>query len=301
MPLVSAIIPAFNGTSRYLREAIDSVLGQTCQDLELIIVDDASEDDASTVIPSAPNIQFFRRPVNGGQAAARNSGANLAKGQYLAFLDQDDLWEPSFLEETVTILTQNPQAGLVHTDGYKINEDNHIFEYDGAMKHYDTISQILRNGHDTATNGTLLRHSCFTQINGYDERLTLYEDLDLGIRLFQHYPLIHLPKALYRHRHYKNNASRSIPSPKTLQARKYFLEKHAASCQPGTAAARALQKDWAQHYSDIGKWHLSQGERKAAQSSLFKSLSYQPCSYKTYLRLLRVYLPAYGKGRAKSL
>lgn len=113
MPLVSATIPAYNGTSRYLREAIQSVMGQTFKDFELIIVDDASEDNASTVIPSAHNIKLFRRTVNGGQAAARNSGANLAKGQYISFLDQDDLWEPTFLEETLKILDQNPKSALV--------------------------------------------------------------------------------------------------------------------------------------------------------------------------------------------
>lgn len=291
MPLVSAIIPAFNGTSRYLREAILSVLGQTFKDFELIIVDDASDDDPSSVIPTAPNIQLLRRTVNGGIAAARNSGADLATGQYLSFLDQDDLWEPTFLEETLALLSENPEAALVHTDGYKIDEQNNIFEYDGAMKHYDTISQILRNGHDSATNGTLLRRHCFTQIDGYDERLTICEDLDLGIRLFQLYHLIHLPKALYRHRHYPHNASRSIPSPRALQGRKIFLEKHAPSCTPGTPAGKALKKDWAQYYSDKGKWHLSQGEKKTAQAALLTSLRYQPFAYKTYLRLMRVVLP----------
>lgn len=167
------------------------------------------------------------------------------------------------------------------------------------MKNYQTITQILRNGHDTATNGSLSKKKFFTQVNGYDESLTIWEDIDLGIRLAQRYPLIHLPKPLYRHRHYSHNVSRYIPSPRALQARRYFLEKHSALCTPGTKAAKALQNDWAQYYSDKGKWHLTQGERNLAQSSLIKSLGYQPFSDKTLLRLIRSYLPEYGAGRAK--
>ena len=291
MPLVSAIIPIYNGTSRYMLDAIQSVLNQTFQDFELIVVDDASEDNPSAVIPTGPNIIFYRREVNGGQAAARNSGAQLAQGQFLSFLDQDDLWEPQFLEETLTILNQHPQTALVHTDGYKVDESNHIFEYDSAIKHYPTITQILRNGHDTATNGSLLRRSYFSQVDGYDERLTIWEDIDLGIRLAQRFPLMHLPKPLYRHRHYGHNISRNIPSPRALQARKYFLQKHAPLCQPGTAAAKALRNDWAQYYSDKGKWHLAQGEKNLARSCLRESLGFHLFSRKTLLRFLRSYIP----------
>ncbi len=212
MPTVSAIIPAYNGVARYLEQAIRSVLAQTFRDLELIVVDDASTDDTARLVLRYPQARYFRRAVNGGQAAARNDGARLARGEYLAFLDQDDLWEPAFLERTVPLLRAHPKAALVHCDGYQVNERNEVLEYDAAMKHTASITQMLRGGHDVATSGTLFRKSCFDAVGGYDDQLTIWEDIDLAIRLYAHSPFLHHPQPLYRHRLYARNASRDIPS-----------------------------------------------------------------------------------------
>lgn len=144
MPLVTTIIPAYNGASRYLDQAIQSVLAQTCRDLELIVVDDASTDQTARVVLRYPQARYVRRATNGGQAAARNDGARRATGVFLAFLDQDDLWKPTFLEETVPILQCHANAAVVHCDGYQVNEAGEVLEYDGAMKHTRSITQMLR-------------------------------------------------------------------------------------------------------------------------------------------------------------
>src|SRR4051794_7242196 len=104
MPLITAIIPSYNGVSRYLDQAIESVLAQTHREFELIVVDDASSDGTGQLVQGYPQARYIRRPVNGGQAAARNEGASEAKGQFLAFLDQDDVWKPTFLEELLEVL-----------------------------------------------------------------------------------------------------------------------------------------------------------------------------------------------------
>jgi GT2 family glycosyltransferase len=120
-----------------------------------------------------------RRAANGGQAAARNDGARRATGLFLAFLDQDDLWKPTFLEETVPILQDHANAAVVHCDGYQVNEVSEILEYDGAMKHTRSITQMLRGGHDVATSGSLFRKASFDAVGGYDDQLFLWEDIDL--------------------------------------------------------------------------------------------------------------------------
>ena len=114
MPTVSAIIPAYNGVSRYLEDAIQSVLAQSFRDFELIVVDDASTDEIGRLVLRIPQARYMRRAENGGQAAARNDGARLAKGEFLALLDQDDVWEPTFLEESVAAATSQPDTALVH-------------------------------------------------------------------------------------------------------------------------------------------------------------------------------------------
>lgn len=289
MPLVSAIIPAYNGVSRYLQQAIESVLAQRYQEVELIVVDDASTDETAGLVLRFPQARYFRRAENAGQAASRNDGARLAKGAYLAFLDQDDLWEPSMLEETVAVLEADPAAAIVHCDGHQVNERNEILEYDGAMKHFATITQLLRGGHDVATSGSLFRKASFDAVGGYDEHLPIWEDIDLSIRLYQRFHLIHLPKPLYRHRLYSHNVSRDIPSERTLLGRQRFLEKHGPSCLPSTTEAQALARDWAHYYGDLGKHHLRLDHIEEARRAFRRSLRYQPVSHKALLRLLRSY------------
>lgn len=296
MPLVSAIIPVYNGASRYLEQAIGSVLAQTYQNCELIVIDDASTDDTARLVLRFSQVRYFRRADNGGQAAARNDGARLAQGTYLAFLDQDDLWEPSLLEETVPLLQAHADAAVVHCDGYQVSEQNEILEYDGAMKHMRSITQILRGGHDVATSGSLFRKVCFDAVGGYDERLPIWEDIDLAVRLYQQFRLLHLPKPFYRHRLYTRNVSRDIPSERALMGRRRFLEKHEPACPPGTPESRAIRRDWAFYYSDLGKALLRTGNTGEARRAFFLALQYHPFSQKILLRGVRsLLLPLWKK------
>jgi len=290
MPTVSAIIPAFNGVSRYLEQAMGSVLAQTFHDVELIVVDDASTDDTGRLVLGFQQARYVRRAENGGQAAARNDGARLARGEYLAFLDQDDLWEPTFLEETLATLRTNPNAAVVHCDGYQVNEHNAILYYDHAMMNLFSITQVLRGGHDVATSGALFRRTCFDAVEGYDDQLSIWEDIDLAIRLYQQFSIVHLPKPLYRHRLYARNASRDIPSERALLGRQRFLEKYSAICSPGSAEGRALVRDWSHYYGDLGKHHLRQGNIEEARRAFWHSVRNHPFNHKTILRLLRSYL-----------
>ena len=290
MPLVTTIIPAYNGASRYLDQAIQSVLAQTCRDLELIVVDDGSTDETERVVLRYPQARYVRRATNGGQAAARNDGARLATGVFLAFLDQDDLWKPTFLEETVSILQSHANAAVVHCDGHQVNEAGEILEYDGAMKHTRSITQILRGGHDVATSGSLFRKASFDAVGGYDDQLFVWEDIDLAIRLFQQYEIFHHPHPLYSHRLYAHNASREIPSERALIGRRRFMEKHSASCKPHTPEAQALKLDWAQYFGDLGKSHLKMGQIRDARLAFWRAVQYQPFNHKAILRLLRSYL-----------
>lgn len=290
MPLVTAVIPSYNGVSRYLDQAIQSVLSQTHRDIELIVVDDASIDETAQLVLRYSQARYVRRATNGGQAAARNEGARLAKGLFLAFLDQDDLWKPTIIEEMLQILERHPHAAVVHCDGYQINEKSEILEYDGAMKHTRSITQLLRGGHDVATSGSLFRKTSFDAVGGYDEHLAVWEDIDLAIRLFQRYEILHHPRPLYCHRLYGHNISRDIPSERALLGRCRFLDKHQSSCQAGTPLERALRRDWAQYYGDLGKHHLRMGNRQDSRKAFRRALQYQ-ASPKTLLRLLRSYWP----------
>ena len=290
-PQISVIVPAFNGRSRYLTEAIQSILDQTCTDFELIIVDDASTDQTHDIIPSHPRITYFRRGQNGGPAAARNDGAKLAKGEFLAFMDQDDLWEPTFLEETVPILQAMADTAAVHTDGYSVNSKNEIIRYNRTIQRTDDVTVHLTKGHVLHACGSLFRKTHFDSVKGYDEKMMIWEDRDLQIRLGSKYPLHHIPKPLFRNRVYKHNVSSTTPLEKSLADRKYFLEKHAPACQQEPHLKNALESEWAMLHSDMGKYYLSQNQRKKARQCFRQSLRYSPFSRRTILRYLRSFTP----------
>src|SRR4029079_2498347 len=105
-PLVSVIVPVYNG-ERYLREALESVFAQTYRAIEVIVVDDGSPDDSGTIGQSFPEVRYIHQ-TNQGVAAARNNGIEAARGEFFAFLDQDDLWVPEKLNVQVEYFLGHP-------------------------------------------------------------------------------------------------------------------------------------------------------------------------------------------------
>src|SRR6185503_10895386 len=119
-PLVSVIIPVYNG-ARYLRAALESVFAQTYRPFEVIVVDDGSIDDSGVIAQSFPDVSYMRQE-NQGVAAARNHGIEAARGDFFAFLDQDDLWTPEKLKLQIEYL-------LNHQDlGYTLTQQQYFLE-----------------------------------------------------------------------------------------------------------------------------------------------------------------------------
>ena len=117
MPKVSVVIPTHNRAG-FLQAAIQSVLNQTFQDFEIIVVDDASEDQTTEIVRSFsdPRIRYMRHESNKGQGASRNDGIRQASGEYIALLDDDDEWLPEKLAKQVALLDSSPsQVGMIYT------------------------------------------------------------------------------------------------------------------------------------------------------------------------------------------
>ena len=119
MPLFSVIIPLYN-KAPYVRKTVESVLGQTLGDYELVIVDNGSNDGSSEIVAgfSDPRIQIVRLEENVGVSNARNKGVELSTAPYVTFLDADDWWEPTFLEEMAALTERHPGAGIYGTGYY---------------------------------------------------------------------------------------------------------------------------------------------------------------------------------------
>src|SRR2546425_8625651 len=112
--LVSCIVPVFNG-EHYLREALESILQQTYRPLEIIVIDDGSTDNSAVVVASYGEQIIYLRQVNSGPAAARNRGLQEARGEFIAFLDQDDLWHPEKLARQMARFKTQPELVLCIT------------------------------------------------------------------------------------------------------------------------------------------------------------------------------------------
>jgi glycosyltransferase involved in cell wall biosynthesis len=112
-PLVSVIIPVYNG-ARFLRAALESVFAQTYRPIEVLVVDDGSADDSGVIAQSFPEVRYIHQ-TNQGVAAARNNGIESARGEFYAFLDQDDLWTPDKLKLQVAYLQNHPDVGYTLT------------------------------------------------------------------------------------------------------------------------------------------------------------------------------------------
>lgn len=131
-PDVSVIMPVYNG-SRYLDQAIRSALAQTHERFELIIVNDCSTDDSDSIIRSHladPRIVYLCNDANAGVAASRNHALRHARGRYICFHDQDDLWVPEKLALQLDVIEAHPDAGLLHAAYARIDPSGSVFKED---------------------------------------------------------------------------------------------------------------------------------------------------------------------------
>ena len=306
MARISVIIPTYNGTTRFIEQGLESVLAQTYPDMELIVVDDASTDDTMAVVQRhlhscQHQVEYIQRSVNGGPGAARNDGARLATGEYLAFFDQDDLWAPSFLAETAQVLRKTTkEVGAVHTDRWDINARGGIIKYVGCYRpcepnfRHTQIARLLCRGNNVTLPAMLLKRAAFEAVGGFEEHLRSDEDREFHIRFHQRFTVLHIPEPLFSYRiRYGISAHRSqAPLDVRLACRLYLLRTHGPLCVTD-ALRQALQAEWALWYSDRGKFELLTQRNKVVARHYFTFSLKLRVSTKTLLRYLRSYLPLF--------
>jgi len=211
-PKVSVIIPVFNG-AKYLAEALQSVFSQTWRDYEVIVVNDGSADDSMEICRQFPGVRIITHQENQGQSAARNTGVRHARGEYIAFLDQDDRWYPEKLARQVPILEEGPTYGMVYSNVDEIDKDGRIVTRDfldlASWQPKKSIVDCLESDMFIVPGTVLIRRSLFEQIGGFDERLSGYEDDDLFHRVFQTSRIHYIHDSLLQWRIYSTSYSRS--------------------------------------------------------------------------------------------
>jgi glycosyltransferase involved in cell wall biosynthesis len=190
MPRVSIIIPTFN-RPHLLPRAVDSARAAG-DDIEVIVVDDASTDQTESVARSLPDVKYVRLERNQRVAGARNVGLLVSSGEYVTFLDDDDLRLPCTLNEQVEFLRLNPDAGLVY--GQAIAKDKSSERvYPLECRQGDVFWQLL-NQNFIPCGSAVFRRSCIDRIGLLNSDLAGIDDWDLWIRIAELYPVIALAK-----------------------------------------------------------------------------------------------------------
>ena len=208
-PLVSVIINCYNG-EKYLRETIDSVLAQTYENWELVFWDNQSTDSTRIIVESYknPKILYFCAPKHTSLGEARNQAVEKINGEYVSFLDSDDLFEPNFLEECITAILES-HAGLVYTRFFYFDGENSwpaiSYQKDGIVP-----TKRLVESYNIGMSAALFKSGFIKELNfRFDNRFSLIEDFDFFIRIAANSSVYYIQEPLMRYRCHSNNLSHS--------------------------------------------------------------------------------------------
>lgn len=204
-PKISIITPSYN-TAAYIGETLDSMLAQTFTDYEIIIINDAAPDIAELKIVLEnywDKIIFIDKATNGGTSAARNVGVGQSRGELLAFLDPDDIWMPTYLEEQLEFLERD-NYDMVYTDAVLFG----ITKYAGVslMRNNPpqgdiTRQQLIEGKCHILPSGMLIKKSVYHDVGGFDDSVSRTEDFDLWMRMvFKGTKIGYLRKNLFKFR-----------------------------------------------------------------------------------------------------
>jgi glycosyltransferase involved in cell wall biosynthesis len=186
---VSIIIPTYN-RSGFLKESVESVLSQTFNDFELIIVDDGSTDDTADVVSSScdPRIQYEYQ-VNRGVSSARNVGVSLATAPYIAFLDSDDIWLPGKLENQLSFFHERPDISICQTEELWVRNGRRVNPRQKHAKHSGWIFEACLPLCIVSPSAVMFRREAFDALGGFDESFPACEDYDLWLRAALRYEI----------------------------------------------------------------------------------------------------------------
>ena len=320
--LVSVVIPTYNRAQQTIT-AIESVLAQTYTNLEIIVVDDGSSDNSVEIIQrfirqkaNKPHPLFFLSQTNQGASVARNTGIEKARGEYIAFLDSDDVWLPEKLEWQLQALRQlKDESGVCFTDAQLVNNSGmDVSSFQAHGRHYEQTIGIDRNAaHLLAesfsgfwVSSLLVRADLIRKIGGFSPDILFVEDRDLHFRLSLVSSIAYVNKQLIR--------TDRNPSPKGSQLRPWdnvavqfrqqqiMLEKwlQMDSILPPDVRRR-VRRNLGSLHSHRANWHLENRQYDQARQAVTSAVKYKITVGTTAKLVLTWLAPAFARRIAPSI
>jgi glycosyltransferase involved in cell wall biosynthesis len=285
MSLISVVIPAYK-RGYVIERAIRSILGQTYQDFEILVVDDGSKDDTESVVASLsqeePRIRYFCHDTNRGAQAARNTGAKAAQGEWIAFLDSDDYFTPNSLEVRMST-ARNEGVKVVHSKCIAIKKDESMTTY-GSPSLSGYVYRDLLTNPGLLFSGFLIAKEALEKIDYLDEQIISHQDWDTTIRLSKYYPFSFVAEPTFI---YDCRGDDTISQDMVREAEGYrqVFNKHFFEIvkQLGPPIV-------AHHYRNIANLYQLAGNKNFARSYRVLSLLWWPFRFKAIYRKVRQFV-----------
>lgn len=228
-PLVSVVIATYN-MGQYISQAIDSVLLQTWQNIEVIIVDDGSSDSTPDVMKnySQDSRVIYIRNENQGQPKAKNCGIKQARGEFIAFCDADDFWEVNKLEVQMPLFA-NPKVGIVYSDISNIDEKNQRYQRPAnEVRHSGQVTEQLLLENFVPFGTAVIRSACVTKCGMFDEQFRMGIDWDLWLRYSLDWEFSYTPERTYVYRVWSGQMSNNYRGRYDHAAKilNHFIKQH---------------------------------------------------------------------------
>lgn len=271
MVKASIVIPTYNRAD-FIQQTIQSVLDQTYKDFEIIIIDDGSKDNTKQIVEDCikktpDKISYFFQE-NKGVSAARNFGIDKSKGEFIVFLDSDDVLLPNCFELQRKAFDENPYTGLVYGKRSLIDKEGNIIKKDFSNKKFKSgyIFDDLLFGSCMVPCTVMVKRDCLKTVGYYDESISGGEDWELYLRICKKYPVIFIDSVIANYRYHGNNSI--FDSEKMFNNILQILNKH---------------KGWfndkihkSHFYNEYGWELLQKGNIKKGEELILRSLILQP-------------------------
>ncbi|HWP31636.1 MAG TPA: glycosyltransferase [Fimbriimonadales bacterium] len=302
-PRVSVIIPSYNH-EKYIKECIESVLTQTYSDTEILVIDDASKDNTPEILKGYENgIRLILHDTNRGTYKVLNEGLSLAKGEYCAILNSDDVWLPKKLELQVHLMDAHPEYVFCHTYGKFIDQNGKEipgrpmgFEFP-RVPSGDILPRLVTNNCVIASS-VLLRVEIARTVCGFDESFRNLGDWDMWLRLAEQGEVGFVDEVLTLYRVHGENTiyQKETTRKEEIRIREALLSKKdellRKSSQP-----REMRHALAHTAACLGTLYSITGKPREARQVYLEALRLYPLRAKTWLRYLLTFAPLWVRQR----
>jgi hypothetical protein len=282
-PLVSVIVPVYNG-AKHLRESLDSILGQTYRNIQVIVMDDASSDETPEIIGSyGSRVQSVRHPANLGQFDNVNAGIGLARGELISVYHADDVYDTRIVECEVAFLQRHPEAGAVFCLDVFVEQNNREYgrlqlpgdlRGHGVLTYSQVVDGLLRYKNRFLVGpSAMVRARAYAEVGGYRaEPFGIAGDLEMWLRIARRYPLGVLEEYLLRYRHFHGNLSQHYFHLRTAPEKFFTVMDNELAQGARAVSTQAALEAYEGHRAEddlrIAVTHYIRGDQAQARAGL---------------------------------